>query len=119
MMTILALMALCLASWLTALERALRNGPRSELAEHLDKTGRESLRIHLDARMDWPAAALPLPPPPASVPSLCAAHVRDSRMGRSTPPRGDIPHIIHNCLLCKLMRLAEFEEQDLRVAHLQ
>jgi CBS domain containing-hemolysin-like protein len=60
MMTILALMALCLASWLAALERALRNGPRSELAEHLDKTGRESLRIHLDARMDGAADVIAL-----------------------------------------------------------
>jgi CBS domain containing-hemolysin-like protein len=60
MITLLALVALCLASWCTALERALRNGPRSELNEHLDRSGRETLRAHLDARMDGAADVISL-----------------------------------------------------------
>ncbi len=60
MITFLALVALCLASWCTALERALRNGPRSELNEHLDRSGRETLRAHLDARMDGAADVISL-----------------------------------------------------------
>jgi len=60
MMTFFALVALCFASWLAALERALRNGPRSELAEHLNRTGRESLRVHMDDRLDGAADAISL-----------------------------------------------------------
>ncbi|HJN79337.1 MAG TPA: hypothetical protein QF455_00550, partial [Phycisphaerales bacterium] len=60
MITFLALIALFLASWCTALERALRNGPRSELTAHLEKTGRNSLRVHLDARIEGAADVMAL-----------------------------------------------------------
>lgn len=52
MTAFLALVALGLACWFATLERALRNGPRSELGEYLEKTGREALAVHLERRAD-------------------------------------------------------------------
>ena len=52
MTTLLAFITMSVACWFAALERAVRNGPRSELDEYLEKTGRGTLAAHLDVRID-------------------------------------------------------------------
>ncbi|MDP7070847.1 MAG: hemolysin family protein [Phycisphaerales bacterium] len=60
MMIFASLIILGLAIWLAAIDRALRNGSRTALCEHLERTGRTTLRDGLLPRFDAAADILSL-----------------------------------------------------------
>ncbi|MCP4759607.1 MAG: HlyC/CorC family transporter [Planctomycetes bacterium] len=60
MITFASLLVLAVAIWLAAIDRALRNGPRTALCEHLERAGRATLRDALLPRFDAAADLLSL-----------------------------------------------------------
>ncbi|MDP7030323.1 MAG: hemolysin family protein [Phycisphaerales bacterium] len=60
MIALLALAMLAIATWMTSMERALRNGPRGALLEHLTRTGRTTLRDAIEPKLDGVADVLSL-----------------------------------------------------------
>ena len=50
MIAFTALVILALATWFSAIERALRNGSRGEFLDALDRDGRIDLRNYLEPR---------------------------------------------------------------------
>ncbi len=60
MIAALALFILALATWMASMERALRNGPRGALLEHLSRTNRSALREAIEPKLDGVADVLAL-----------------------------------------------------------
>ena len=60
MIALLALFLLAIATWMAAMERALRNGPRGALLEHLARTNRTDLRGSIEPKLDGVADLLSL-----------------------------------------------------------